>query len=183
MLTNEQWELYLVKYKNLMWTISHRISGDAVIANIEDNFSDLCVAALESMRGYQNKTGKTFDEYFGTELFDKYTKTVLWNSKNKKGKNITKKRNLRLAMKNFSTISEDNFAEEIAQCEDRHDFIFRDQFKELDSNTRNVVEAIVTGEPTDKGSMPVSRIMDRTGLSVYKIGQSIDKIRKVVKKA
>ena len=47
-LTEEQWALYEERYGKLMHTISSKISGDNAIANHEDNYADLCVAALES---------------------------------------------------------------------------------------------------------------------------------------
>jgi len=84
-ITTEQWELYLKKYKNLMWRISHMISGDTMLASIEDNFSDLCIAAIESINGFHKKTGVSIDEMFGMKLFDQYTKTCLWTAKARKG--------------------------------------------------------------------------------------------------
>lgn len=84
-ITTEQWELYLEKYNKLMWRISHMISGDSMLASIEDNFSDLCIAAIESINGFHKKTGKSIDEMFTMKLFDQYTKTCLWTAKARKG--------------------------------------------------------------------------------------------------
>lgn len=72
-----------------MWKISHRISGDGMIASLEDNYSDLCIAALESINGFHKKTGKTVDEMFEMKLFDQYTKTCLWTMKARKGVRLT----------------------------------------------------------------------------------------------
>lgn len=91
MITNTQWEQYLDKYKNLMWKISHMISGDYAISNLEDNYADLCQVALESIEGFEKKTGRQFDDYFTDKLFDGYTKTCLWTLKARKGSKITKK--------------------------------------------------------------------------------------------
>jgi len=88
---DEQWSLIHDKYSNLMWKISHNISGDAAISSPEDNYADLQVAALEAVAGFQKKTGKDFDEFWGEKLFDQYMKTCLWNLKNNKGARITKK--------------------------------------------------------------------------------------------
>tara|TARA_Y100000310_G_C20542426_1_gene743958 strand:+ start:363 stop:791 length:429 start_codon:yes stop_codon:yes gene_type:complete len=74
-----------------MWTVARHISGDPVLADLETNYADLCVAALDSIRGFNKKTGESFGEMIDNILFDKYTKTVLWNYKNKKG-NYLKKR-------------------------------------------------------------------------------------------
>jgi len=84
-LTTEQWDLYLKKYKNLMWRISHLISGDSMLASLEDNYSDLNIAAIESINGFHKKTGETFDEMINNKLFDQYTKTCLWTAKARKG--------------------------------------------------------------------------------------------------
>jgi len=88
---DEQWSLIHEKYSNLMWKISHNISGDAAISTPEDNYADLQVAALEAVAGFQKKTGKEFDEFWGEKLFDQYIKTCLWNLKNNKGARITKR--------------------------------------------------------------------------------------------
>jgi len=97
MITNDQWEKYIKKYGRLLHTISFKISGDEAISNKEDNYSDLQIAAIESIKGFSKKTGKTFDEMIDDQLFDKYTKTVLWNFKNAKGMKITKKKKNRLS--------------------------------------------------------------------------------------
>jgi len=88
---DEQWSLIHDKYSNLMWKISHNISGDAAISSPEDNYADLQMVALEAVAGFQKKTGKEFDEFWGEKLFDQYLKTCLWNLKNNKGAKITKR--------------------------------------------------------------------------------------------
>jgi hypothetical protein len=89
--SDNDWVRYSEKYEGLMWTIARKISGDRVIADLETNYADLCVAALDSIRGFHKKTGEDFPQMMDNTLFDKYTKTVLWNYKNKKG-NYLKKR-------------------------------------------------------------------------------------------
>ena len=56
-----------------------------MLASIEDNFSDLTIAAMESINGFNKKTGKQFDEMINMKLFDQYTKTCLWTAKARKG--------------------------------------------------------------------------------------------------
>jgi len=87
----EQWDHYENRYGKLMWKISHKISGDKAISEPEDNYGDLCITAIESIRGFHKKTGESVEEMFGNKLFDAYTKTCLWHKKNSKGANITKK--------------------------------------------------------------------------------------------
>ena len=91
MIDDNQWVKYETKYGRLMHKISRSISGDEVIAAVEDNYGDLCIAALDSIKGFTKKTGLSFDEMFGTKLFDQYTKTCLWHVKGNKGSKITKK--------------------------------------------------------------------------------------------
>ena len=91
---NQDWERYTDKYEGLLWTVARNISGDRAIADLETNYADLCVAALDSIRGFNKKTGESFDEMMGNILFDKYTKTVLWNYKNKKGNYLKKRYNI-----------------------------------------------------------------------------------------
>lgn len=90
-ITEEQWLLYSKKYTRLMWTIAHRISGDSMLASVDDNYSDLCIAALESISGFHKKTGSTFDEMMTLKFFDQYTKTCLWTAKARKGIKLTER--------------------------------------------------------------------------------------------
>ena len=82
-ITDEQWSIYLEKYDRLIWTIARKISGDDAVANVDDNYADLCVAAINSIVAYNKKTGIAVDEFLTTKLVDQYTKTVLWNLKAK----------------------------------------------------------------------------------------------------
>ena len=91
---NSEWSQYTGKYENLMWTVARNISGDRAIADLETNYADLCVAAIDSIRGFHKKTGDSFEEMMQNDLFDKYTKTVLWNYKNKKGNYLKKRYNI-----------------------------------------------------------------------------------------
>lgn len=109
-LTTEQWDLYLSKYKNLMWRISHLISGDSMTASLEDNYSDLNIAALESINGYHKKTGQSFDEMIDTKLFDQYTKTCLWTAKARKGIKLSERmpfRNMHMSIEDLKTAHDD----------------------------------------------------------------------------
>ena len=94
MLNEDQWEKINKKYGMLMYKISHQISGDAAIANFDDNLQDIRVAAMEAVVGFEKQNdganGK-FDEFWGTQGFDRYIKTCMWTKKNNKGAKITKK--------------------------------------------------------------------------------------------
>ncbi len=90
-ISSEQWELILNQYDRLFWKIAHRISGDNAISALEDNYQDICIAALNAVAGFEKKEGRKFDDFWGEIGFDKYIKTVVWNAKNSKGKQITKR--------------------------------------------------------------------------------------------
>ena len=91
----EWWDQYLKKYERVMYKIAHMISGDPTICTIEDNFNDLCVAAIESVEGYRKMTKKTLDVLLTDKGFDQYTKTCLWRRKARKGLDVEKKRAIR----------------------------------------------------------------------------------------
>ena len=92
--SSEQWVKIDTKYNGLFWAISHRISGDKALASLEDNFADLQIVALEAVAGFEKKTGRKFDEFWGEKLFDQYFKTCLWNFKNNKGARIAQRYNI-----------------------------------------------------------------------------------------
>lgn len=89
------WDQYLKKYERLMYKISHMISGDPTICTIEDNFGDLCIAAIESVEGFIKKTKRPLESLLTDKQFDQYTKTCLWKRKARKGLDIEKKRPIR----------------------------------------------------------------------------------------
>lgn len=87
-----EWSLYLEKFEKLMHLISGKISGDPISCARDDNYQDLCASGLESIISWKRKFPDTsFSEIIEDKNFAKYTKTCLWNSKNKKGSLITKK--------------------------------------------------------------------------------------------
>jgi len=89
------WDQYLKKYERLMYKISHMISGDPTICTIEDNFGDLCIAAIESVEGFIKKTKRPLESLLTDKQFDQYTKTCLWKRKARKGLDVEKKRAIR----------------------------------------------------------------------------------------
>jgi len=196
MITNDQWQKYLAKYENLMWKISHTISGDRVTANLEDNFADLCVSALESIYGFEKKTGTSFDEFIDTDLFNSYTKTVLWNSKNKKGKLLTKKKN-KLRRINFTDLANhlnsdipaekqiENMVGEDRRSNFLSEIITKDLFSKVDTYVTEVVTTLSEGKDlkSSKGNISVSKLAETTGLPKRKVVSAIHEIEKIIKKS
>lgn len=179
--TDEQWERYLDQYNGLLWTIARKISGDEIVASIEDNYADLCLAAIESIRGYELKTGKAFDEAFGEKLFDQYTKTVLWNRKNKKGLPLTKRMPFRNKHVSISStedfekgfdIDDDSWAKDVSSIN------LEDMFGGSDEDVKKVVATIVKDPSvvTKEGKVKANTLVAKTGLSAYFVNKALEKI-------
>ena len=135
MISEEQWNMILKKYKKLLYHVSHRIGGDNITNDFNDSYQDLSIACLEAVKAYRKKTGTKFDVFFNTEGFDKYLKTVLWNCKNNKGSNITK----RLPINNKITLEEELIDSEMCYV-DTSSIPFTDS--SIDDECRRIVETI-----------------------------------------
>ena len=190
-LTNEQWGLYEKQYGRLMHTISMKISGDIAIANPEDNYSDLCIAALESISGYYKKTGKTFDEAMGTKLFDQYTKTVLWNRKAKKGIPLTNKMSFRNRHFSIDSQSENGDREnrvydleEMKSSIDLSSIFIEDTFGHKNPDVRVIVNAIIEDPSvvTEEGKLKEATLRSLTGLSLYRISKAVNSVKLLANK-
>jgi len=156
----EQWEKIDVKYSSLLWTISHRISGDRALASLEDNFADLQIVALEAVAGFEKKTGRKFDEFWGDKLFDQYIKTCLWNFKNNKGGKIAQRYNI-----NRDVVSTSQ-NEEVLKLESKNgsqfdfDFFLEDISTQFSEEQKEVLEALVRCPSCVKvnGSINISKV-------------------------
>jgi len=183
--TDQQWELILEKYERLMWKIAHNISGDNAIASLEDNYQDLCVAAMDAIQGFQKKTGKTFDEFWDSEewgrIFDKYIKTCLWNLKNNKGAKITKKYPITKKTVNLAD------SEEILLMAGSDDGAMEDKVflsevgRSLDDDQKECLRALVNDprllHPSGKVNISkLARHLDKPWLHTDQIVESISKI-------
>lgn len=190
-LTDKQWALYEERYGKLMHTIATKISGDDAVATHEDNYADLCIAALESIEGFKKKTGQDFDEAINNKLFDQYTKTVLWNRKAKKGIPLTKRmpfRNshvsldvdhLHIGVSNLHDRIEDPRASFDASAVDLEDFT-----KSQPENVQKVLNAILKNPSilSRDGSINHSAVKQSTGLSVHYTNKAVDQLKKSLKR-
>lgn len=190
-LTDKQWALYEERYGKLMHTIAKKISGDDAVATHEDNYADLCIAALESIEGFKKKTGQDFDEAINNKLFDQYTKTVLWNRKAKKGIPLTKRmpfRNshvsldvdhLHIGIPNLHDRIEDPRSSFNASAVDLEDFT-----KSQPENVQKVLNAILKNPSilSRDGSINHSAIKQSTGLSVHYTNKAVDQLKKSLKR-
>jgi hypothetical protein len=192
-LTDEQWSRYEERYGRLMHTISMKISGDEALANPEDNYSDLCVAAIESISGFERKTGMSFDKAFDTKLFDQYTKTVLWNRKAKKGIPLTK----RMAFRNKHLSIDFSPGYDTSDCGSLTSVIPDTKFN-IDLSSIEMNDLIQSQKPDVKavlgeivlnpnlikpdGTINRTALEESTGFTYYKVSKVLEDIKKVLNK-
>jgi hypothetical protein len=186
MLSSVQWEKITNKYEGLMWKISHQISGDKATSSLKDNFADLQVAALDAIIGYEKqgegKNGK-FDEFCDTRGFDKYIKTVLWNSKNNKGARITKKASI------LKGVVSTNDNEEVIQIEGDNigsieNNIFFEEIKvKLDEKQRKILKLIIRDPKliTEKGKINILRLSKKLNLTWKECFEKVNQMGKIIK--
>jgi len=192
-LTNEQWATYEERYGRLMHTISMKISGDTALATHEDNYADLCVAALESIQGFQKKTSLSFDEAIDNKLFDQYTKTVLWNRKAKKGVSLTKRMPFRNSHVSLD-IDHDNHLGGLPNLHDRIEdpraaydtsaVDLEDFTKAQSENVQKVMNAILKNPAllSRDGSINHSAVKSSTGLSVHHTNKALTQLKNSIKR-
>ena len=177
-LTPNQWEKYEKQYKGLMYRITQLISGDYVVANREDSYAELSLAALDSVNGFHRKTGEDFDEMWENPLFHKYTKTCLWHSKNNRGKKISKK--IPMLRKTFSM--DHKHVDSQVYKEDTHcDMYFSDVRGSLGYNESRALDVILDSNKllTSGGRvnvMALSRELDVSWSKAKKLVSSISEV-------
>lgn len=187
--SDQQWQKYLEKYQNLMWTVARKISGDNATANLEDNFSDICIAAMNSIDSYCKKESMSVDEALDHFGFDKYTKTVLWNHKNKKGALLTKKMPFR--GRHFSIDAPIDGNEDLTfDIEDKSfsassvDQVTRDYFDDYNEDVQKIVQAILTDPNVvdSNGEVKLAALIKPTGLTIATIRNGVSKIKRLLTK-
>ena len=191
-LTSSEWALYEERYGKLMHKIAWKISGDDAIASHEDNYADLCLAALESIEGFYKKTGERFKEAIDNKLFDQYTKTVLWNRKAKKGIPLSKKMDFRKSHVSLDvSYGEQDSGDDLLHClEDRKavanlsSIDTSSYIKDQEPNVRKVMDALIS-DPSmvqKNGVINLTALSRPTGLSVYHVKRAVGKIKKMMSK-
>ena len=186
-INDNQWNLYFERYGKLMFTISRMMSGDLALANPEDNMSDLKIAAIESIRGFNVKTGQNFEEMMENKLFDQYTKTVLWNRKNKIGVKLTKRMPFQNKMVSIDApIGEDEDSK--FDLEDTRidgsvsSMVLEDMFQAEDDDTKKVLKAIAHDPSVldSHGNLKVYALLQPTGLTIHTVRKAVSKIERIL---
>ena len=162
--TDDQLKRIEKKYGRLIYTIAHRIGGDSVVNSFEDSVQELYISSLDACEAYERKTTILFDEFFGTEEFDKYIKSVLWNKKNNQGKQITKK----LGVNRHATLNE-----EILDLDPALEYELSDvssmlaEVEGITNEGERLIEMIVSDHKLVKpnGSLNISKISRDMGMT------------------
>ena len=192
-LTDKEWALYEERYGKLMHTIAMKISGDDAIASHEDNYADLCIAALESIEGFEKKTGEKFKAAINNKLFDQYTKTVLWNRKAKKGIPLTKKMEFRNRHVSLDAGSDGKYDHSFQMHERIEDpkasfgassVDLEDFTASQPENVQKVMNAIISNPNllSKDGSINNSAVKKTTGLSIHYTNKAVSQLKKNIKR-
>jgi len=146
-----------------------------MLASLEDNYSDLSIAALESINGFHKKTGKSFDEMIVMKLFDQYTKTCLWTAKARKGIKLTERmpfRNKHVSIDHLRDDPDTSFDVPDSSSLTRYTKIdAMDTYKSYNSNVKKLIR-ILSENPemmTETGKIKISPIAKKMDLSVAKV--------------
>jgi hypothetical protein len=158
-----------------MWTIAHRISGDTMTASLEDNFSDLSIAALESINGFHKKTGKSFDEMIDMKLFDQYTKTCLWTAKARKGVKLTERIPFRNKHHSIDSMKENyNYSFDVpdTSASARYATVYaKDMYDSYNKDIQKLIDVLSTNPDlmTESGDLKIHPIAEKMDMSPQKI--------------
>jgi hypothetical protein len=179
MITNDQWELIDEKYGKLLTTICSKISGDAAIANFDDNLQDLRLAAMEAVAGFARKEQKPFAEFWDTVGFNKYMKTCLWNLKNKKGSRITKRYNINKNTVDITEYSEILVAENHDTSTTSLDFVLGESVSKFSDDQINAIKTVMDNPHFVKpnGKVNVRRLSTELGYCAAKTRKILDGIK------
>jgi DNA-directed RNA polymerase specialized sigma24 family protein len=192
MITEKQWELYVERYGKLMWKIARRISGDEMTASLEDNYADLCQAALLSIEGFKKKTGQDFDTAIKNKLFDQYTKTVLWHLKAHKGQDLTDDMPFRKACLSihgelgFNRFDDSESAFDLNDDTSKFDVSainIKEIFKDQNEDIKAVVSTIIN-DPSllrDEGGIKLSTLARESGLHINTVKKSLREIGRLMR--
>ena len=179
----EDWDFYEEKFGNLISYIAHRITGDPMCCEYEENVQDLRLAALNSITGYYKKNKITTSDMAVKEvikcpLFKQYTKTVLWNAKNQKGNKATK-------YKNFMPVSLDTLENTdnliVDECSISYEDteVFEHFRNKLSDKEKELLDYIVDNPSTirENGTINFNKVGKGLGDSFYLVKKTYEAMR------
>jgi len=200
MISNDEWESVQKKYGSLIYMIAHRIGGDRITNDFDDNVQEIRMSAMDAVRTYSKKTTDSFNTFFPTKDFDKYIKTCLWNRKNSNGIAIQKKAHIRNTI-SLST-NEDIFFADDENCGDSRqqartyieskiskatsgvDEMFK-SFRDvnMDTDTRSIVSLIEADGKMIKpnGMLNINRIAKSLGKKKHQVKYIVERLQTQLK--
>ena len=176
-LTNEDWEWVEEKYGNLLHHIAYRVGGDSITYDHDDSYQELVIAVLDTVKTFDESTGKPFKEYKDSKHFDKYLKTVLWNRKNNMGQKIIKRAPLRKQV----TIDDQILVDKVHMPEESFSPFGNEDLTEAE---RNMIEEIVHDPRIVKpnGKFNISRVCRNLSISKNDAKRIIDRLQHKLEK-
>jgi hypothetical protein len=181
-ITNDEWAIFIEKYSPLIHYISKRINGDSAIANHEDNFSDLSLAALEAINYLCAREGKTPIEIISSDEFAPYIKTVLWHYKAKKGKFLRKRYHIR--HQEPLIIGDEDSVSSSQYVEDPRDYFkgIKDYPKGLSCDARYLLEEVKNISLFKKNnSLNIREVIENTKLTKGGVDNAISNLKRCYK--
>jgi len=179
-LKEEDWKKVLKQYRKLMYMIAHRIGGDRVAHDFDDNFQELSTACMEAITTYARKVDVEFDVFFETTEFDKYIKTCLWNKKNNVGNRIKKKYGIRNTM---SLSGSPESLNDLTELEQEPLEVSALDDVSLDTTAKNVLKIIMSDSKLIKpdGKINISKLSSQLGKTKTETRFLLEKIEHQLK--
>ena len=146
-----------------------------MLASLEDNYSDLNIAAIESINGFHKKTGESFDEMINNKLFDQYTKTCLWTAKARKGIKLSERmpfRNRHVSIDELRQDEESSFdIADVSAARDVSRVDAGDIVNTYDYKVKRIIKALEDKPElmSSTGNIKISPLAKELGVSVAKV--------------
>jgi hypothetical protein len=185
MLTDEKWALIDEKYGMLLAKICYKINGDGATCSFDDNLQDLRIAVIEAVKGFEKQgdgANGSFEEFWGTKGFDKYIKTCLWNYKNNKGANVTKKLKLYKKLVSISNNPEVLDLEGLDSSYAENMAFVNEITHGMNPIQTKIVKVVSRDHKFIKanGKLNVSKLAKKLGVSRYDIESHIQDMKEII---
>ena len=147
-----------------------------MLASLEDNYSDLNIAAIESINGFHKKTCESFDEMINNKLFDQYTKTCLWTAKARKGIKLSERmpfRNKHISIEEIRQDEEESSFDiaDVSAIRDISRVDATDIVNTYDYKVKRIIKALEDKPElmSETGNIKINPLAKELGVSVAKV--------------
>jgi hypothetical protein len=183
---DEQWGLIDKKYGKLIMFIAQRIRGDDTIASFEDNCAHLRLVALGSVKAYGKKENRSFDEFWGSEGFDKYIKTCLWNYLRRKMGEIKKRHCVtsRVVDTQVFELILDSYSTRMGECAMETKLFLKEIRSSLNPIQVKIFDAVFEDPSLVKvgGKINKDRLGQQLNVSWYSLSVQLKAIERIMKR-